>query len=89
MFSKTDIEYLRQQPYKIILLNYHDVAIHSDRTGHDWTIVSNYEGPDCYILHRHSRKVPFHRQEGRYKDLREALDYINLHEEWFVKNKMN
>ena len=44
--------------------------------------------PDCYILHRHSRRYPFHRQRGRYKDLKEALSYIANHDAWFSDIKM-
>ena len=88
MFSKTDLEYLHEQPYDILQQNNHDVTIHSRTTDHEWTILSNYETPDCYILHRHSRRYPFHRQRGRYKDLKEALTYIANHDVWFSDNKM-
>ena len=88
MFSKTDLEYLHEQPYDILQQNNHDITIHSRTTDHDWTIVSNYKTPECYILHRHSRRYPFHRQRGRYKDLREALCYIEDHDAWFSDNKM-
>ena len=87
MFSENDMELLRQSPYKVIQLNHHDATIHSDRTGHEWAIVSNYETQDCYILHRHSARDPFHRQQGRYKSLKDALEYIRHHEDWFVKQK--
>ena len=60
------------------------VTIHSSRTGHDWIIVSNYSGNDCFILHRHSRKYPYHRQQGHFKSLKDALGYIDRHEEWFA-----
>ena len=88
MFSKTDLKYLYERPYDILQLNNHDVTIHSRTTDHEWTIVSNYETPDCYILHRHSRRYPFHRQRGSYKDLKEALSYIANHDAWFSDNKM-
>ena len=88
MFSKTDLQYLQRLSYDIIQLNNHDVTIHSRTTDHEWIVVSNYETSDCYILHRHSRRYPFHRQQGRYKDLKEALDYIADHDEWFSDNKM-
>ena len=55
---------------------------------YEWIVVSNYETPDCYILHRHSRRYPFHRQQGKYKDLKEALCYIANHDSWFSDNKM-
>ena len=88
MFSKADLEYLDELPYDIIRLNNHDATIHSRITDHEWIVVSYYDTSDCYILHRHSRRYPFHRQQGRYKDLKESLDYIVDHDEWFLKNKM-
>lgn len=84
MFSKNDIEKLKESPYMVIRSNHHDVTIHSDRTGHDWILVSNYENHGCYILHRHSARYPYHRQEGSYKSLSEALEYINNHENWYT-----
>ena len=84
MFSDSDITRLRQSPYVMIQLNHHDTTIHSSRTGHDWIIVSNYETPGCYLLHRHSARYPFHRQSGVYKSLGDALRYIDHHEEWFI-----
>lgn len=88
MFSKADLEYLKQKPYKILLVNYHDAQIHSDRTGHDWAIVSNYENESCFIQHRHSRRDPYHLQKEHFKNLGEAVEYIDHHEEWFIANKM-
>ena len=89
MFSKVDIRYLRESTSRFTVqqLNGHDVTLHSDETGHDWMIVSNYEGADCYILHRHCRRYPYHRQRGQYGSLSEALDYIIGHERWYVENK--
>lgn len=85
MFSKEDLEYLKQHDdYTVTQENHHDVTIRSLTSGHDWIIVSNYETPDCYILHRHSGRYPYHRQQGRYKSLKDALDYIKRHDEWFV-----
>lgn len=84
MFSKTDLEQLKESPYTVIQSNHHDVTLHSSATGHDWIIVSNYETPGCYILHRHSARDPYHRQQGSYKSLSEALGYINKHEKWFT-----
>lgn len=88
MFSNSDITHLRQLPYGIIQINHHDVTLHSELTGHDWIIISYYGSSDCYILHRHSRRYSFHRQPGRYKDLKEALNYIEKHDAWFAKHKM-
>lgn len=85
MFSKSDLEYLQEQPYDILQQNSHDVTIHSRTTNHEWIVVSNYEGPECYILHRLSRRHYYHRQKGSYKSLKDALEYIAGHEEWFIK----
>ena len=53
MFSKEDLEYLKQHDaYTITQANHHDVTIHSLVSGHDWIMVSNYENQGCYILHR-------------------------------------
>lgn len=84
MFNDLDMNLLKQSSYVILQMNYHDITIHSSVTGHDWIIVSNYERPNCYILHRHSRKYPFHRQMGHYKSLKDALNYIDQHEDWFL-----
>ena len=88
MFSKIDMDQLKQSPYVMIQINHHDATIHSSQTGHDWIIVSNYETQDCYILHRHSAKYPYHRQRGTYKSLEDALGYIDHHEKWFINHKM-
>ena len=88
VFSKSDIEHLKQLPYDSLQQNNHDVTIHSRITDHEWIVVSNYETQECYILHRHSRRYPFHWQQGRYKDLKEALTYIANHDVWFSDNKM-
>ena len=88
MFSNTDITHLRQLPYSILQINHHDVTLHSERTGHDWIIVSQYGTSECYILHRHSRRDSYHRQKGNYRSLNDALDYISGHEEWFEAYKM-
>ena len=88
MFDEAEMSLLRQSSYDILQLNHHDATIHSRITNHEWVVVSNYDNPDCYILHRHSRRYSFHRQPGRYKDLKEALDYIEKHDAWFAKHKM-
>ena len=88
MFSKSDLEYLHEQPYDILQQNNHDLTIHSRTTDHEWIVVSNYETPECYILHRHSRRDPYHRQKGTYRSLSESLEYISEHEDWFINNKM-
>ena len=82
MFSDSDITRLRQSPYGIIQINHHDVTFHSELTGHDWIIISNYDSSECYILHRHSRRDPYHRQKGNYRSLTDALKYITEHEKW-------
>ena len=88
MFTDFDIIRLRQSPYAILELNHHDVTLHSELTGHDWIIISYYNTSGCYILHRHSRKYPYHRQKGTYRSLKDAMEYITGHEMWFAKHKM-
>lgn len=90
MFSKTDMDYLRQDVSGFIVyqINYHDITIHSVVTGHDWIIISSYENSECTILHRHSRRDAYHRQRGRYGSLKEALEYILRHDGWFSSTKM-
>ncbi len=87
MFSNTDIEFLRQSPYSVLQINHHDVTLHSNRTGHDWIIISCYGSSECYILHRHSRRYPYHRQKGTYRSLKDALEYISGHEEWYSRKR--
>lgn len=88
MISDSDITLLLQSPYSILQINHHDITFHSERTGHDWIIVSHYDSSECYILHRHSRRDPYHIQKGNYKSLKDALKYIDRHEEWFTKHRM-
>lgn len=83
MFTDSDITHLSQSYYVIIQVNHHDVTLHSDLTGHDWIIISNYDSQGCYILHRHSRKESFHSQKGNYGSLESALAYIAEHGTWF------
>ena len=88
MFDEPGIERLKNSSYEILRLNHHDVTLHSERTGHDWVIISYYDSSECYILHRHSRRDSYHRQKGTYRSLSEALEYISEHEDWFINNKM-
>ena len=88
MFSDLEITHLGQLPLSILQINHHDVTLHSELTGHDWIIISYYDSSDCYILHRHSRRDPYHRQKGNYRSLKDALLYISGHEKWFIDYKM-
>ena len=85
MFSRSDLTFLNQlrQEYTTLVCNQHDVTFHSKVTGHDWIIVSCYDSSECYILHRHSQRHPYHRQKGNYRSLKDALEYISRHEEWY------
>ena len=89
MFNRSDLTSLDQlrHKYTIIVCNQHDVTFHSERTGHDWIIVSKYDTSTCYILHRHSQRAPYHRQQGEYRSFEEAMDYIEGHEIWFSAHK--
>lgn len=86
MFSREDLDSLKSKASKYIIfqMNHNDVTIHSSRMGYDWVIVSNYSRPNCYLLHRHSGIYPYYRQQGRFKSLKDALGYIDRHEEWFA-----
>lgn len=84
MFSEIDIEQMKHSPYMIVQLNHHDATLHSDLPGHDWIIVSRYNAADCYFLHWHSSRYPYHQRRGSYKSLEKALNYITEHEEWFI-----
>ena len=89
MFSRNDMDYVRKIPgYIIYQLNGHDAWIRGVVTGHDWLIISSYDWPSCTIRHRHSPKDPYHIQRGRYRSLKDAMDYIKGHDEWYAENKM-
>ena len=88
MFDEPGIKRLKNSSYEILRLNHHDVTLHSVLTGHDWIIISYYDSSECYILHRHSRREPYHRQKGYYRSLKDALSYIAEHEKWFEAHKM-
>lgn len=87
MFSINDIDLLRQSPYEVVRFNSHDVTLHSERTGHDWIIVSDYGRKDCYILHRHSPRDPYHQQRGRHNSLEAAMNYVKRHEKWVMRKR--
>ena len=76
-----------QTEYVILILNGHDIKIRSRLTGHEWIIVSPYDGSSCEILHRHSDRDPFHHQKGQYSCLSRALDYIIKHDRWYIKKR--
>ena len=88
MLQRDDIElvYSLRKKYKILICNAHDVHLQSLLTGHEWVIVSPYDGNLCEILHRHSARDPFHRQRGRHVSLTSALDYIQSHDTWYSSN---
>lgn len=90
MFTKSDLALLlsiTEQKYQILVSNCHDITLSSMLTGHEWIIVSAYGKNSCYILHRHSRIYPFHRQQGRYPSLEAALKYIEGHDLYFSAKK--
>lgn len=76
-------EYSLKDEYQILICNAHDVRLQSRVTGHEWIIISPYDGSACEILHRHSARYPFHHQRGQYGSLSCALDYISKHDVWF------
>ena len=78
MIRKEDIELLKEASFDAIPFNCHDVMRHSNRTGHNWIIISYYEYDGCYILHRHSQRDSYHRQRGRYDNFEVAIKCINV-----------
>ena len=77
-------------PLLTILINQcheHDIKLRSRLTGHEWIIVSPYDGSSCEILHRHSDRNSFHHQKGQHSCLSKALDYIRSHDCWYSKKE--
>ena len=85
MFSRKEMSSLLLliEQYDILISNAHDIRMRSTMTGHEWIIISPYDGSACEILHRHSARYPFHHQRGRYVSLESAMDYIRRHDEWY------
>ena len=73
--------------YMVLVCNAHDVHLQSLLTGHEWIIISPYDNSCCQILHRHSPDGSFHHQQGQYRSLSSALDYIRRHDAWFCEKK--
>lgn len=91
MFSRDELlslDMLRQD-YSILVSNGHDIRMRSRITGHEWVIISPYDGGPCEILHRHSCRDPFHHQKGRYPTLLESLAYIKNHDAWYSQKQCN
>lgn len=74
--------YSLKEEYEILVCNAHDIRLRSEITGHEWIIISPYDGSSSELLHRHSNRNPFHHQ-GRYGSLSSALNYIRRHDTWF------
>ena len=81
--DEIDLVYSLKDGYMILICNAHDIRLRSLLTGHEWIVISPYDGSSCEILHRHSMRDPFHHQRGRYRSLSYALDYIRQHDSWF------
>ena len=91
MFSRDELlslDMLRQD-YSILVSNGHDIRLKSLLTGHEWIIISPYDGDPCEVLHRHSCRDPFHHQKGRYPTLLESLAYIKNHDAWYSQKQCN
>jgi hypothetical protein len=82
-----NLTYSLQTEYVILILNEHDIKLRSRLTGHEWIIVSPYDGSSCEILHRHSDRDSFHHQKGQHSCLSKALDYIRSHDCWYSKKE--
>ena len=88
MFCREELLSLRDlNEYAVLVSNSHDIRIRSHITGHEWIVISPYDGSSCEILHRHSDRSPYHHQRGQYKSLSSALDYIRQHDTWFCEKK--
>ena len=85
MFNQDELCLLSslEDEYTILISNGHDVRLRSRLTGHEWIIISPYDGSACEILHRHSERYSFHQQRGRYSSLESAIDYIHNHDIWY------
>lgn len=81
--NELDFVYLLREDYEIPICNAHDVRLRSLLTGHEWIIISPYDGSSCVIMHRHSARDPFHCQKGHYPTLTNALAYIQGHDAWY------
>ena len=90
MFSRKEIALLPllTGEYDILTSNAHDLHLRSKTTGHEWIVISPYDGTACEILHRHSTRYSFHHQRGQYKSLSCALDYIAKHDIWFNNRRL-
>ena len=90
MFCREELLSLKylEESYTILIFNHHDIRLRSHLTGHEWVIISPYDGSSCEILHRHSARSPFHHQHGRYGSLSSALDYIRQHDAWFCEKTL-
>ena len=89
MFSRDELlslDMLRQD-YSILVSNGHDIRLQSKVTGHEWIIISPYNGSSCEILHRHTVRNPFHHQQGKYDSLLSAIEYIRGHDQWYSKKR--
>lgn len=85
--NEIDLAYSLKDGYMILICNAHDVRLRSLLTGHEWIIISPYDGSSCEILHRHSGQDPFHHQQGKYDSLLSAIEYIRGHDQWYSKKR--
>ena len=87
MFNRDNLVPLSslKREYDIIISNGHDIRLQSKLTGHEWIIISPYDGSSCEILHRHSVRDPFHHQRGRCPSLTDAIEYIRNHDSWYCQ----
>ena len=80
--SELDLVCSLRDEYKILICNAHDIRLLSLLTGHEWIIISPYDGSSCEILHRHTVRDPFHYQR-KYSSLASAIGYIRKHDIWY------
>ena len=87
MFYPEELNSINRRKYDVLISNGHDCRMRSRLTGHEWVVISDYNGMSCMILHRNSGRDGFHRQRGTYPSLEAALDYIMRHDAYVHSRK--
>lgn len=85
--DELDLVYSLKDDYQVLICNAHDIRLRSKTTGHEWIVISPYDGSACEILHRHSVRNSFHHQRGQYDSIMSAIEYIKRHDQWYSKER--
>lgn len=86
MFDEKQLAGLDHIYFNIISANVRDVTIQSRNTGNYWYLHNTgypTEG-SCIIFHKHKFSHPYH-QDGRARNLRQAVKSIKQHDEYQLK----